>query len=152
MKKMNTEQDAYFTLEASLIIPLVILFITAMIFMTFYSYDRCVMETAAYEAALQGTSNHIKDANEAAKVSEEAAEFLVSDKLFAIRDVTYKVDVDANKVTVTYTGTVNMPCITWLVEHVGNVDMSLSISRSANRCYQTKTIRTCRVINKLIEK
>ena len=47
MKKQY--EAAYFTVEASLILPAVMLFTVMMIFLGFYSYDRCVMEHSAYE-------------------------------------------------------------------------------------------------------
>lgn len=143
-------ESAYFTVEASLILPMALLFITMMIFLAFYSYDRCVMEQSAYEAALRGTSNHFDSAKEAYQAAETAAGRLVGDKLFAMRDFTYSVSVTADRVIVSYNGVVNVPLITWLSTYVEDLDFSLSVSREAIRCKQTKTIRGYRVINKTV--
>lgn len=140
-------EDAYFTVEAALILPMVMLFTTMMIFLAFYSYDRCILEHSAYEAALRGTSSHIKTAEEAYTQARMAAGRLVEEKLFAVKDFHYNISVEANAVTVSYHCIINMPFILWLGEYVSDVDMALDISRSARRYRQTRTIRDCRILN-----
>lgn len=143
-------EKAYFTVEAALILPLVMLFTVMMIFLAIYSYDRCVMEHSAYEAALRGAHSHFRAAEEAGAAAGAAAEKLVGGKLFAIHDFCYDVAVDAKSVTVTYHCVVNMPFITWLCEYVSGVDLALDISGSAGRLYPARTIRDCRILNGLI--
>lgn len=133
-----------------MILPIVMLFTVMMIFLAFYSYDRCVMEQSAYEAALRGTSSHFKTASEAESASRTAAARLVEEKLFAMHDFSYDITVDAGSVTVTYHCVVNMPIITWLGEYVPGIDMTLDISRSAKRLRPARTIRDCRVLNGLM--
>lgn len=142
-------ESAYFTVEASLILPVVMLFTVMMIFLAFYSYDRCIMEHSAYEAALRGTSSHFRTAEEAASASRSAASKLVEGKLFAIQDLGCDVSVDAGSVTVTYHCIVNMPFVTWLGEYVSEMNMTLDISRSATRLRPARTIRDCRILNGL---
>lgn len=143
-------EAAYFTVEASLILPAVMLFTVMMIFLGFYSYDRCVMEHSAYEAALRGTSSHYKTAQEAEAAARTAASRLVEDKLFAMHDFQYDVAVDAGSVTVSYRCFVNMPFATWLCEYVPEIDLTLEISRSAKRLRPARTIRDCRVLHGLV--
>ena len=61
------------------------LFTIMMIFLAFYSYDRCVMEHCAYEAALRGTGSQISSATEAETTARIAAQRLVEDRLFALQ-------------------------------------------------------------------
>ena len=143
-------EAAYFTVEASLILPMVMLFTVMMIFLGFYSYDRCVMEHSAYEAALRGTSSHFKTAQEAEAAARTAASRLVEEKLFAIHDFQYNVSVDAGSVTVTYHCIVNMPFVTWMCEYVPGMDMTLDIKKSARRLKPVRTIRDCLILNELI--
>ena len=124
-----------------MILPVAMLFTVMMIFLAFYSYDRCVMEHSAYEAALRGTSSHFRTAAEAETAARTAAAGLVEGKLFAIRDLSYDVAVDAGSVTVTYHCGVNMPLVTWLGEYVSVIDMTLDISRSAKRLRPARTVR-----------
>ena len=150
MRNNKRYLNAYFTVEAALILPLVMLFTTMMIFLAFYSYDRCIMEQSAYEAAICGASNHIKEAKIAQKEVKKAAAGLIEGKLFAISDVTCEVKVNANDVIVSYSGNVNMPFVTWLSEYISDTDFSINVSQKARRSHQTKTIRSCRVLNRLI--
>ncbi|MDE7271874.1 MAG: pilus assembly protein [Lachnospiraceae bacterium] len=145
-------EAAYFTVEASLILPMTMLFTVMMIFLAFYSYDRCVMEHSAYEAALRGAGSHFRTAEEAESAARIAAARLVEDKLFAIHDFSYDVSVDGGSVTVTYHCIVNMPLVTWLGEYVPGIDMTLNISRSAQRFRPTRTIRDFRIWNELVNK
>ena len=143
-------ESAYFTVEAALILPIAMLFTIMMIFLAFYSYDRCVMEHSAYEAALRGTSHHFGTAEEAESAARTAAAGLVSEKLFAMHDFSYDVSVDAKSVTVTYHCVVNMPFITWLNKYIPEIDMTREVSRSASRLNPARTIRDCRILNHLI--
>lgn len=150
MRELRKTEEGYFTVEAALIFPMVLLFTVMMIFLAFYSYDRCILEQSAYEAALRGTGNHIKSAQEAYAEAYAAAGILVEEKLFAMHDFSYDVSVSADFVTVNYRCVVNMPLMSWLCEYVSGIDLTLDISSKARRCRQTRTVRSCRVVNKLI--
>lgn len=143
-------EAAYFTVEASLILPLTMLFTVMMIFLAFYSYDRCILEHSAYEAALRGTGSHIRTAEAAGDQARIAASRLVEGKLIAIGDVSYDIEVDADKVTVAYHCVVNMPFVTWLGEYALGTDMTLDVSRSAMRHMLVRMIRACRAFNKYL--
>lgn len=145
------QEDGYFTVEAALIFPMALLLTVMMIFLAFYSYDRCILEQSAYEAALRGTGNHIKSAQEAYEEAYRAADTLVDGKLFALHDFSYDVSVSADFVTVNYYCVGNMPLMGWLCEYVSGIDLTLDISAKARRCRPTRTIREFRVINKLIQ-
>lgn len=133
-----------------MILPMVMLFTVMMIFLSFYSYDRCVMEHSAYEAALRGTNSHFRTAEEAESAARTAAARLVEGKLIAAHDFRYDVSVDAGSVAVTYHCIVNMPFAAWLGEYVSGIDLTLDISRSAKRLRPARTIRDCRILNGLI--
>lgn len=105
------------------------------------------MEHCAYEAALRGTDSQISSATEAEKAAGTAAKRLVEERLFALRDFSYEVSVDAKQVTVTYYSEINMPFLTWLGEYVSDIDMTFNISRSAKRHNPTRTIRSFMLIN-----
>lgn len=140
-------ENGYFTVEAALIFPMALLFTVMMIFLAFYSYDRCVLEQSAYEAALRGASNHIKTADKAYSEAYSAAGKLTRGKLFALHDFSYKVSVSAEFVSVNYRCVVNMPLMGWLDEYVTGVDLTLDIEKSARRSGHTEFVRMCRFFN-----
>lgn len=144
---VKKREAAYFTVEASLILPITMILTVMMIFLAFYSYDRCILEHSAYEAALRGTASHIRTAEEAGEQARIAAGRLVDGKLVAIRDFSYDIEVSANQVTVAYHCVANMPFVTWLGEYALGADMTLDISQSASRHRPVRTIRECRVFN-----
>lgn len=147
---IKKREHGYFTVEAALIFPMALLFSVMMIFLAFLSYDRCILEQSAYEAALRGTRNHIKSAQEAYLEAYHATETLVDGKLFAIHDFGYDVSVSADFVTVQYHCVVNMPLMGWLYEYVSGMDLTLDVSAEAKRFRPTRSIRDFRVLNKLI--
>lgn len=144
---LRTKEKAYFTVEAALIFPIVILCIIIMIFMAFYSYDRCVAEQSAYEAALCGAGGCIKDAQEAYSNAQLAAGELIEERLFALKDFTYEVSVTADKVTVAYHCKINMPFPTWLEKLADGSDFSINASGEAERIRQAQEIRFFRTVN-----
>ncbi len=146
-KKLETKENAYFTVEAALILPIAMLFMTVMIFMAFYSYDRCIIEQSAYEAALRGAKGSIEDAQEAYNIALLAAKRLTEDGLFAIKDLAYDAEVTADSVIVTYSGAVNMPFLAWLGEYIDDLDFSISASGEAKRIRQAQEIRLFRIVN-----
>ncbi len=146
-KLLKRREKAYFTVEAALVLPMVILFTTVMIFMAFYVHDRCIMEQSAYEAALRGTGNNIKDAQEAYKEAQLAAGRLTDERLFAIKNFTYSVAVTADIVRVAYHCEINMPLLSWLGEYVDALNFSIDAAGEAKRLRQVQEIRFFRTIN-----
>lgn len=144
--RVRNSYNAYFTVEASLLFPMILLFTTMMIFMSFYVYDRCMLETCAYEAALRGCSNHIKSNEEAYKKTVDAANYLIKDKIFADSYLNSSVEVTALEVKVEYECKVNMPMVTWLSQFVPNADFAIHVTKSAPRDHQVDVIRAIRIV------
>lgn len=145
--KINNDLSAYFTVEASIIIPITLICITIMIFLCFYSYDRCIMEMSAYEASLRGGHQHIRTNEKAQGISQLAAGSLINGKLFAINDFNYSSTASADKITVSYNCNVSMPLIAWVNEFVSDADFSIEVRRESARLKQTDMIRLFRSVN-----
>jgi hypothetical protein len=147
-------EGAYFTVEAVLVMPVVILFTTIMIFLSFYAYDRSVLEHSAYKAALVGASGHFDSAKEAAERAKNEAALLVADKVFAVKELTHDVSADINSVTVTYKCVVNMPFKPLIGEFVNGFsdeDMTFSVTKTAPRLKPARTIRYFKLANNLLD-
>jgi hypothetical protein len=149
----NDYEGAYCTVEAVLVMPIVILFITIMIFMSFYAYDRSVLEHSAYKAALVGASGHFDSAQEAADRAKNEAALLIENKVFAVKDLTHSVSADGNSVTVTYKCVVNMPFKPWVGEFISGFSddyMTFSVTKTAPRIKPARTIRYFKLANNLL--
>lgn len=142
MKRYLTKKmSGYFTVEAALLLPFAMMIIVFMIFLSFYCYDRCILEQCAYAAALRGSSNCFDNTQEAYKEAQGAAELLIEKKLFAIRKVSTTVRVSAVAVTVSYKCEVNMPGDSWLRSIVGDDVLCMEVSKTVLR---NKTIAVLR--------
>ena len=142
MRSLLIRKEAgYFTVEAAFILPFVMMIILFMTFLSFYCYDRCVLEQCAYAAALRGSSNRFADAHEAYEEAFEAAESLVSEKLFAVKEIKTTVKVSGVSVTVTYECEVNMPIGNLLESIMGKNILTLEVSKKVLR---NKTVAVLR--------
>lgn len=142
MKRVrDLEITGYFTVEASFLLPFIMLCVVFMIFLSFYCYDRCIMEQCAYAAALRGSSNRYDHTQEAYQEALEAAESLIEKKLLAIRKVNTTVRVSAMAVTVSYKCEVNMPGNDWLKTIVGEDVLCIEVSKKVLR---NKTVEIMR--------
>ena len=131
----------YFTVEAALLLPFVMMSIVLMIFLSFYCYDRCMLEQCAYAAALRGSSNRFDNTQAAYEEAQRSAEMLIEKKLFAIRKVTTTVRVSAALVTVSYRCEVNIPGDNWLRSIVGEDVLCMEVSKKVLR---NKTVAVLR--------
>ena len=138
---MDRRTDGYFTVEAALLLPMVLLFITTMLFVGFYVYDRCMLEHCAYEAAVRGSSSLYRSNEEAYEVTRDAVNLLVKDKIFAARNLEYDITVTGSDIEVVYECDVNVPLLKWLSQYTNEVDFHIYAKGSAPRGRQVKLIR-----------
>lgn len=141
MLKKKYTLGGYFSVEAALLLPMVMMLMTMMIFMAFYSYDRCILEQSAWQAAIRGSYNCFNSNEEAQEAAGKAAQTLVKEKLFAVNELSYSVKVSLLYVEVSYKCKVNMPCLTWLGEFIQDRDFTINVTHKVPRCRQTEIIR-----------
>lgn len=103
----------YFTVEASMLFPMIFVIQLFIICLSVYMYDRCVMEQCAYEAAFRGSSNMLHGNEEAQQSAKEAAENLIADRLFAVSELESTVTASATEICVVYEGKISMPFMSW---------------------------------------
>lgn len=142
MRRCFTKKTAgYFTVEAALLLPFIFVILVFMIFLSFYCYNRCVLEQCAYAAALRGSSNRFANTQEAYEEAAGAAEELAAAKLFAVKECKASVRVTALTVTVSYECEVNMPIGSWLKAVVGKDALCMEVSKKVLR---NKTVAVLR--------
>lgn len=142
MKRYLTKKmSGYFTVEAALLLPFAMMIIVFMIFLSFYCYDRCILEQCAYAAALRGSSNRFVNTQEAYEEAAGAAEDLIQGKLFAVREVNTTVRVSGLAVTVSYEYEVNMPVGNWLMDVIGKDALCMEVSKKVLRNRTVEILR-----------
>lgn len=134
-QKRDKMITAYFTVEAALLLPLITALLFMMTFLAFYSYDRCILEQAAYEAAVRGSTQYLESNEETYQVVKETATRLITDRLFAIDQISCTVTVSANIVSVRYQCNFQMPLGTWIEKiedaYVFEIDVIREVPRKS---------------------
>ncbi|MBQ9990866.1 MAG: pilus assembly protein [Lachnospiraceae bacterium] len=100
MGRKEGRKNAYMTVEASLIMPLVLLGIVFILFLGFYLYNVCILRQVAYTAALRGSLLTEGSNAEIEEYTEEQLMELVGNRLIAVEDMEYQVEVSLTKVKV----------------------------------------------------
>lgn len=107
LKCFKTGWSGYMTVEATLMIPIVLYVCIFIIYSGFFVYDRCVMKQDAYRAAMKAGSVYRQDGQEVYNTAWNALEELTVDKYIATQ-CHYEVSVQG-KVCVTVQGEVEVP-------------------------------------------
>lgn len=97
----------YFTVEATLIMPIVLYVCLFIIYTGFFWYDRCLMRQDAYRAALAGSSIYRDDNQKVYNKVADTIARLTEDKYIAA-DYAVVITVQS-KVNVTISGQIAMP-------------------------------------------
>lgn len=143
MKRM----EAYFTVEAALVMPLVISVLTMTVFLFVYQYDRCLMEQDVGMLALYAGTLAAEDVNEMTKqIGRRAAECCTDKYLFWTQD---KIDINVRKdrVEIVGEGSTVIPLPEWNLLN-SQKGWSAKIIRRISRLSPTEIIRLWRRIKR----
>jgi Flp pilus assembly protein TadG len=97
-----------FTVEASFIIPLLLLVIAGLICLCLYLHDRSVLASCAAELAGKGANQKYKSEAEIKDWLTGEAQGLVAGRLLALKKYVVSVEVTKGAVVVTYTGNTDL--------------------------------------------
>lgn len=100
MKKPVKDNRGSFTIEASVIISFLFLVITGILFLSFFLYDRCVVERAAAMAALRGSEAVWEDNPIRYQRADEAVGEILTGRLLGADSVEKSVNISGSRVTV----------------------------------------------------
>ena len=139
----------YMTVEATLIMPVVLYVCFFIAYTGIFIYDRCVMKQDAFRVALRGSSMYGQDNEEACYAAEKQMEIISSDKYIATES-TYEITV-RNKVSVSVSGYVDMPFwgLAGLSEEKG---FAITETVECKDLCPALFIRMCRQITETMEK
>ena len=95
-ENMKRKVQAYFTVEAAMIIPVVISVILFIIGLWFFQYDRCLLEQDMGALALKGSAVNAADKTEAAEQMKDLQSRISRDKfvLWNQKEVEIKLEKD----------------------------------------------------------
>lgn len=143
VRHMKTE--GYFTVEASLIMPVVLYVCIFIIYSGFYLYDKCLMKQDAYRAALAGSSIYRDDNQEVYRVASDTADRLAEGKYIAA-EYHFAITVQS-KVRVTVRGQIKLPFCS-LAGLIGKGGWDISESAESKCINPVIFIRMCRMLER----
>lgn len=98
---------ASFTVEAALLMTILLPTLVALLYMIFYVHDGSVMQGAACEAAAMGSNLILEDDRE--RILEEKAGGLAAGRFLGTKGTKKTVTVGKNQVSVQYSGSFSVP-------------------------------------------
>lgn len=138
-------KNAYMTLEASLVMPIILGSIIFTIYLGFYLYNVCTIEQAAYIAALRGSQVTKGSLGEIKNYVEKEMEKLLGNRVLLKEQLEQKIDVSSHKVKVRIMLNMHMPFFHWVSSKVDF--WTIEVKEEANRIYPVDIIRNVRKIN-----
>lgn len=108
MTKGNWEKDGYMTLEASFIMPITVILITALMYLSFYLYTVTFLNQAAYIAAFRASLCDEGNAEAEAAAARELDK-LLKESVLPIKGLEKQINVSAVSVGVSLQANLALP-------------------------------------------
>lgn len=109
----------YLTVEASLIIPIVVLLIALILNLAFFLYSRCILSQDAYILAFRGSIRKQESGEEIRRYIEESFKNHFGRRYFGISDLEKNIETNTRKVTVRINAGTAMK---WSLEAAGEAE------------------------------
>ena len=103
------ETNAYFTVEASMLIPLILGVIIFVIYFGIYLYNVCTLKQSSYTAALRGSQMKNASNEEIKGYTQQQLNQLVEQQILAKEKLETRIYVTGNKVKVHTSTNITMP-------------------------------------------
>lgn len=136
------DRNAYFTVEAALVLPVVIAVMLFVIYMMLFQYDRCLLEQDLGGIALWGALVDVSDAEEFTQKTQKRLGEMYRDKYIAWKITEMDAGLDGNKFHVNGAGQLTFPVPKWNIWSEGNV-WGTEAEYGYNRMSPVTFIRMC---------
>ncbi|MDD2957335.1 MAG: pilus assembly protein [Lachnospiraceae bacterium] len=135
-----------FTVEAALIMSILLPVLVALILSGFLVHDRAVLQGAACEVTAMGC-NLTQESNQK-QMLDQLRKRLSSSRLLWTKGVTSKISVDKNKISVSYSGTFYIPGL--IMKLISQNTLKIGKKSSRAIFHPADTIRKIRGVKHLI--
>ena len=109
-------KDAYFTVEAALVLPIVLATVVFLMYTMFFQYDRCLMEQDMGMLLLRGSAFSAKDAEERVKNVMTRAEQQNADRYIMWELDKMTVRQEKNQLLIGRKGSMKFPFAGWQID------------------------------------
>ncbi len=144
-KKAYRKRNAYFTVEAALVLPVVIGVILFVVYIMLFQYDRCLLEQDIGAIALWGSLVETSDTAQLEQMAQERMAGLYREKYMAWRITQLEATLDRNRFCVEGAGQLAFPVPGWNFWNRDNVWESKA-DYGYSRISPVTFIRLCRRI------
>ena len=138
------EKNAYFTMEASLLMPLILGGIIFVIYLGVYLYDVCTLKQVSYIASLRGSLLKEMSGEEIKEYTKQELERLLENQILAKEKLETKIHVTNSKVKINISTKITMPFSNFISQAVGF--WKIENETEANRLNPVDIIRNVRKI------
>lgn len=151
IKRERLKENAYFSLEATLIMPFVFMAILFLIYTGFFFYDNCLLKQDTYRMLIRGSQIKYSSNEEVIqKIKEEDSKWYYDKYVMCVWG-NKRIEVEHKSIFMEQEAALNVS-IPFVSDLVGNNMWSLDTAVKAVRIHPTKTIRSCRKIESLLGK
>lgn len=154
MQKQGEKQrkeNAYFSIEAALIMPLVFLLIFFLIYVGFYQYDKCLLNQDAYRMLIRGSQVKFENnSGVAQKMKEEDVKWYY-DKYMLCDFENKRIEVKHGTLSFSQDAVLTVPFLT-LIDWTGKRTWHICVDVESGRIQPTDTIRNCRKLQNIQER
>lgn len=149
--KRDVQPNAYFSLEACLIMPLVFYCIFFLIYAGFYQYDRCLLYQDTYRLLIRGTQVKFVNSMEVAQRIQEEDAGWYYEKYVLCGFGKKTVEVDHGNIHLSQEAAlaVSFPMP---VQWTGKEFWGIQVDVTGGRIRPADTIRNCRKVEKVLER
>lgn len=121
----NRWQRAAYTIEMSIILPLLLAIIAMLIYLGFYVNDRVVLEEAAKEAAMYSASSYPGDSDKMQSAAKGRFNEIIDKKLFAMGNVNVEIDRKGIYIVINVRGKFKIPMFAELRKELFGGELSI---------------------------
>lgn len=136
------EKNAYFTVEAAMVFPIVISVILFVIYMQLFQYNRCLMEQDLGAIALWGSLTDASDTTDLEQKTRTRITEMYRDKYAAWEITALDITLEKNVFSVRGTGQLTFPVSGWNFWSTENV-WGMEADYGYNRLSPVTFIRLC---------
>ncbi len=143
-KKQKGEMDGYFTVEATMVLPIVLVMIVLTIYLLFFQYNRCLLEQDVGILALRGVALQADNNQDRIQLLSQQKAGLYYEKYIAWEQQEISVGIERGVLYVKGGGMVKFPFQSVIVN--GEQKWEVSVSYKNHVVSPVSFIRNCRKI------
>lgn len=151
-KKDEVEKEnAYFSLEACLILPIVFYVLIFLLYAGFYQYNRCLLHQDIYRLLIRGSQVRFMDNYGVAEKLKEEEKTWYYEKYMLGSWGSKTIEVEHGSISMAQKGVLRVP-FSVLTEWIGKLEWEFSVEAKGCRIRPTQTIRNCRRLEGVAER